>query len=153
MMRLGGVLLCAASLSACATITRGTSQNFVIETDPAGAQIALSTGQTCISPCRLHLKRKTAFTVTATMEGYQDGHAQVRSRMHSGGGAALAGNAIFGGVIGGVVDATNGSLRDLRPNPLRITMARIGEAAGAVVDDGLPEETPPPAANAAQPQE
>jgi hypothetical protein len=150
-MRLGGVLLCAASLSACATITRGTSQNFVITTDPVGAQVALSTGQTCTSPCRLHLKRKTAFTVTTTMDGYQEGHAAVRSRMHGGGGAALAGNAIFGGIVGGVVDATNGSLRDLRPNPLHITMARIGEAVAPTVDDGGPDEAPPAAA--AQPQD
>ena len=133
-MRLAGVLLCAASLSACATITRGTRQNFVIETDPVGAAVALSTGQTCTSPCNLRLRRKDEFTVTATMDGYEPATAEVRSRMRGGGGAALAGNAIFGGIIGGVVDATNGSLNDLRPNPLRITMTRIGEA----VAEGTP---------------
>ena len=68
-LRLGGVLLCAASLSACATVTRGTRQNYVIETDPAGARIALSTGETCTSPCTLRLKRKAGFTVTVTMDG------------------------------------------------------------------------------------
>lgn len=148
-MRLAGVLLCAASLSACATITRGTRQTFVIETDPAGANIVLSTGQTCTSPCRLQLKRKQAFTVTASLDGYQDGHAEVRSRMHAGGGAALAGNAIFGGLIGVGVDASNGSLRDLRPNPLRIPLARIGEAAAATVTDDQPA-SPAPAPEAPQ---
>jgi hypothetical protein len=130
-MRLGGVLLCAASLSACATITRGTRQNFVIETDPPGANIQLSTGQHCVSPCNLRLKRKDDFTVTATLDGYQPAEAEVRSAMHAGGGTALAGNLIAGGIIGGVVDATNGSLNDLRPNPLRITMTRIGDTPPA----------------------
>ena len=130
-MRFGGVLLCALSLSACATITRGTRQNYVIETDPPGANIQLSTGQTCVSPCNLRLKRKDDFTVTATMAGYEPATAEVNSRMRAGGGAALAGNVIAGGIIGGVVDASNGSLNDLRPNPLQIQMTRIGEAPPA----------------------
>lgn len=139
-LRLAGVLLCAASLSACATITRGTRQNFVIETDPAGANVTLSTGQTCTSPCTLRLKRKHDFSVTATMAGYQDATAEVVSRMRAGGGAALAGNLVAGGVIGGVVDATNGSLNDLRPNPLRITMTRVGETpAPAAEPTAAPE--------------
>lgn len=139
-IRLGGVLLCAASLSACATITRGTRQNYVIETDPAGAQVALSTGQHCTSPCHLRLKRKNEFTVTATMDGYQPAEARVESSVRAGGVAGVAGNVIFGGIIGGVVDATNGSMNDLRPNPLRITMVPVGVAGAAA-----PVETPPPA--------
>jgi len=141
-LRLAGVLLCAASLTACATVTRGTRQWYVIETDPPGANIALSTGQTCTSPCRLKLKRKHDFTVTATMAGYQDATAEVVSRMRAGGGAALAGNVIAGGIIGGVVDATNGSLNDLRPNPLRITMTRVGEAPAPAEAAPAPGDAP-----------
>jgi hypothetical protein len=146
-MRLGGVLLCVVSLSACATITRGTRQNYVIETDPAGAQITLSTGQTCVSPCHLRLKRKHDFTVTATLDGYQQATAEVVSRMRAGGGTALAGNLIAGGIIGGVLDVSNGSLNDLRPNPLQITMVPIGATAAAP-----PAEAAPPA-DAAPPAE
>ena len=145
LIRLGGLLLCAASLSACATITRGTRQNYVIETDPPGANIQLSTGQTCVSPCTLRLKRKDDFRVTATLDGYEPAEAEVVSRMRAGGGAALAGNVVAGGIIGGVVDATNGSLNDLRPNPLRISMVRIGSASG-------PAAEPAPAATEPEPQ-
>lgn len=84
--------------------------------------------------------------MVASMEGYQDSHAEVASRMHGGGGAALAGNAIFGGVIGAGVDASNGSLRDLRPNPLHIPMARIGEPPVPTVTDGRPAAAPTSAA-------
>ncbi len=145
-MRLGGALLCVASLSACATVTRGTRQNYVIETDPPGASIALSTGQTCTSPCRLRLKRKHGFTVTATMDGYEPATAEVVSRMRAGGGTALAGNLIAGGLIGGVVDATNGSLNDLRPNPLRIAMTPVGGAPVAATTEAAPAEAAPEAA-------
>ncbi|MEA3029181.1 MAG: hypothetical protein QOJ53_1438 [Sphingomonadales bacterium] len=140
LIRLGGVLLCAASLSACATVTRGTRQNFTIETDPPGANITLSTGQTCVSPCTLRLKRKHDFTVTATLEGYEPAEASVDSRIRAGGIAGAAGNVLIGGIIGGIVDGTNGSMNDLVPNPLRITMNRIGAAPA------------PGAAPAAQPQ-
>jgi len=129
--RLAGVLLCAASLSACATVTRGTRQNYVIETDPPGAQIALSTGQTCTTPCTLRLKRKSGFTVTATRDGYEPTTANVESRLSTGGGAALAGNILIGGLIGGGVDAATGATNDLRPNPLLITMTPIGGAVAA----------------------
>jgi hypothetical protein len=142
LIRLGGVLLCAASLSACATVTRGTRQNYTIETDPVGANIALSTGQTCVSPCTLRLKRRPGFTVTATMDGYEPAEAQVDSRIRAGGIAGAAGNVLVGGIIGGIVDGTNGSMNDLMPNPLRITMNRIGSAPAPA-----PEATP-----AAQPQ-
>lgn len=144
LIRLGGVLLCAASLSACATVTRGTRQNYTIETDPPGANITLSTGQTCVSPCTLRLKRKHEFTVTATMEGYEPAEAQVDSRIRAGGIAGAAGNVLVGGIIGGVIDGTNGSMNDLMPNPLRITMNRIGSTPAAAP---APEATP-----AAQPQ-
>ena len=122
--RLCGALLCAASLSACATVTRGTRQDYVIETDPQGAQIALSTGQTCTSPCTLRLKRKHEFTVTATMDGYEPAEARVDSVIRAGGVAGAAGNVLAGGVIGIIVDGSNGSMNDLTPNPLRIAMIR-----------------------------
>jgi PEGA domain len=146
-LRTSGALLCFAALSACATITRGTRQAYVIETDPPGAQIALSTGLTCVSPCRLQLKRNREFSVTATMEGYQPAEARVDSVVRAGGAAGMAGNLLVGGIIGGVVDATNGSMHDLRPNPLRIAMTPVGGPGSTVVaSDALAPaegETPP----------
>lgn len=141
-VKLAAVVLMAANLGACATIVRGTSQQMVINTNPEGAAIRLSTGQTCTSPCTLTLKRKHPFTVTATMEGYESAQAEVRSEMRGSGGTALAGNAIFGGIIGGAVDASNGSLNSLRPNPLMITMVRIGEASAAAAAPAASAEAP-----------
>ena len=130
-VKLAAVVLMAANLGACATIVRGTSQQYVINTNPEGARVTLSTGQTCTSPCTLTLKRKHPFTVTAAMEGYETVQAQVRSQMRGSGGTALAGNLVFGGLIGGAVDAGSGALNSLTPNPLSINMVRIGSSVAA----------------------
>jgi hypothetical protein len=119
-LRVGVALLAATSLSACATVIRGTKQKFEIVTAPPGADVSLSTGVTCVSPCTLKLKRKYGFTATISMAGYQTVEVQVESKFNGAG--AAAGNIIAGGIIGGVVDATNGSLMTLKPNPINVTL-------------------------------
>ena len=47
---------------------------------------------------------------------------KVDSELHGGGAAAGAGNLLLGGVIGGLVDGSNGSLNSLSPNPLQVTL-------------------------------
>ena len=120
-------------LPACATVTRGTSQKFAIETTPTEAAVALSTGEKCTSPCHLKLKRKTAFDVTATKTGYEPATAHVDSKVKGGGAAGAMGNVLFGGLIGAAVDGSNGSMKDLTPNPLRMTLnpAAVPVAASA----------------------
>jgi hypothetical protein len=141
-LRLGAAILAVSSLSACATITRGTKQKFEITSVPPEADATLSTGQSCKTPCHLKLKRKTEFTVHITKDGYQPVDVAVIPKMHGGGGAALAGNLVAGGIIGGILDGTNGSLLDLTPNPVAVTLVPAGEAAAA-----------PAAASAAAPQQ
>ncbi len=125
-------MICAVSVAACATVTRGTKQAYVIETDPPGAQVALSTGQTCVTPCALRLPRKRGFTVEITREGYEPVQATVSSGVSTGGAAGMAGNVILGGLIGAVVDGASGAMRDLRPNPLQVAMVPAGSAPAAV---------------------
>ena len=119
-LRVGAAILAASSLSACATVIRGTSQKFDIVSVPPGADAQLSTGQKCVTPCQLKLKRKTPFTVTFNKDGFQTAEAKVESKFN--GAAAGAGNILLGGVIGAVVDSGNGSMRALKPNPLTVTL-------------------------------
>lgn len=128
-----GLAAAVISLSACATITRGTSETFKVITTPSAAAVALSTGERCTSPCALKLKRKIEFTVTATKDGYQPATAKIESKIKGGGVAGAAGNLVFGGIIGGVVDGSNGSMRDLTPNPLYMTLQPIIGALNAIV--------------------
>jgi hypothetical protein len=154
-MRLCGVVIATLLLPACATVTRGTKQNFVIESTPAKAEVALSTGQKCTTPCKLKLKRKDGFTATFTKAGYQPVNAEVKSKLATGGAAAGAGNVLMGGVIGAVVDGSNGSLNDLKPNPLKVELVAEGvqpTAQPAVADAPVEAteasaETPAPQPN------
>jgi hypothetical protein len=126
-----GLAAAIVSLSACATVTRGTSQKFNIETTPTAAEVSLSTGQQCVSPCQLKLKRKPGFTATVKKSGYQTQTVTVDSKLAGGGAVAGAGNIILGGVIGGIVDGTNGSMNSLTPNPLVITLVPIAGVTSA----------------------
>jgi hypothetical protein len=121
----------ALLLPGCATVIRGTSQKFVIESSPPSADVALSTGQACVTPCRLKLKRRQGFTATFTKAGYEPFRAEVKSKLSGGGAAAAAGNVLVGGLIGAAVDGSNGSLNDLTPNPLKVRLIERGVAAPA----------------------
>lgn len=133
-----GLAAAVISLSACATITRGSSQKFAIVTTPTAADVKLSTGQTCVSPCDLKLKRKHGFTVTASKTGYKEATAVVDARVRGGGIAGGAGNIIAGGLIGIAVDASSGAMNDLTPNPLQLTLQPLAVAPAVSAVDSAP---------------
>lgn len=113
----------AFSLPACATMTRGTTQQFTVESTPPGAQAATSNGFECVAtPCTFRMPRKDGFSVTVSKDGYVSQTVEVTSSMSGAGGAALAGNVLVGGLIGGAVDASSGALNDLKPNPLMVVL-------------------------------
>ena len=126
---IGGVLAVSVMLAGCATVTRGTRQTFKIESTPTAAKVELSNGETCVTPCVLKLKRRPGFTATFTKDGYETKTVKVDSEIHGGGVAAGAGNVLVGGIIGGIVDGSNGSLNSLSPNPLQVTLQPANGAA------------------------
>ncbi len=112
-----GVTLCS-----CATITRGTTQAFTITSEPTGADVRLSNGLACQTPCALEVKRRPGFVVTISKAGYKTVNTSVVSSISGGGGTAMAGNVLLGGIIGAGVDASNGAMNELSPNPLHVVM-------------------------------
>ena len=141
----GTALLCVASAS-CATIIRGTKQDFTVQSEPAGASAALSTGQNCAAtPCTFELPRKVDFDVTVKMPGYRPATAHVTSGWSKGGTQTFViGNLILGGLPGMGIDASTGAVRDLYPNPLTVTLepeapaAPTAEPAPAAADTAAP---------------
>lgn len=121
------MILCVAlmaPLGACATITRGTTQAFTVETEPSGATVSTTNGLSCpATPCTFaRVPRESEFTVTIAKPGYQSTTHTVTHQTAGGGGAAMAGNVLVGGIIGAALDSNNGSTQDLAPNPLRVTL-------------------------------
>lgn len=77
------ILLCSATflIQGCATITRGTTEVLVVETTPAGADVQVSNGLHCKSPCSLELKRKNPVVLDITKTGYEDVKVNVLSEV------------------------------------------------------------------------
>lgn len=144
-----GAAAVALSLSACATVTRGTSQKFAIESSPTQAEVTLSNGQQCVTPCKMKLKRKPGFTATVKKPGYQTQTVTVESKLGGGGVVAGAGNVLLGGVVGGIVDGTNGSMNNLTPNPLVVTLVPEAAPVAAAVPAAEAVAVAPAAASAA----
>lgn len=120
----------ALSLPACATITRGTTQQFTVESTPPGARVSTSNGFDCVStPCTFRMPRKDPFRVTVALDGYVTQTVEVTSSVSGAGGTAMAGNILVGGLIGGAVDATSGAMNDLKPNPLVVTLQTPSQQA------------------------
>ena len=125
--------LAAASfgVSGCATVMNGTSQPVAFKTDPDGAVVKLVSGQTCTTPCQYELKRGKDSMVTLTKDGYQTVNVYIQSRT----GGATFGNILAGGIIGGVVDGSNGASNHLYPSPVYVCLVANGATGQPVLLD------------------
>ena len=119
-----------ALLAGCATITRGTMDTLVVTSEPPNADVRLSNGLTCRTPCSLSVKRNQNLVVKITRDGYEPVEATVTPRVAGAGAAGMAGNVVLGGLIGAAVDAGSGAMYDLVPNPLHVKLLPLGEASG-----------------------
>lgn len=138
------LLLCILALtmaSACATITRGDKDTLVIESDPVNADATLSNGLQCKTPCSIKLPRKDNCVVKIEKEGYESVEVNVTPQISGNGQAGMAGNILFGGLIGVAVDAGSGAMYDLKPNPVTVKLEKKPD-----VPVSMQQSTDPPAA-------
>ena|SRR5688572_20388792 len=144
-MKMIWALALIAPLAACATVTRGTTQAFVVETDPDGAQVMTSSGMSCPStPCTFaRVPRNSEFVVTISKDGYRTTTHTVTHQTAGGGAAGMAGNVLVGGLIGVAVDASSGATQDLVPNPLHVTLEREQPTAMEATLTAAPAEAAP----------
>jgi len=146
------LVLCISSLYGCATVARGTNDVLVIESEPAGAEVEIQpANHHCKTPCSVKLKRKHEQVVTIRRDGYESIEVHVIPQITGAGAAGMAGNALIGGLIGAAVDAGSGAMKDLKPNPVKVTLVAVknsaatGQVAGATPGITLPPATTPPA--------
>ncbi|GLK80223.1 PEGA domain-containing protein [Methylopila turkensis] len=121
-MRLLLAAVLTLPLAACASITRGTTDQITITTTPPGAAVKTSMSHSCQSPCTLTVGRKDEFIVTASMPGYKDAATPVKTRLAGSGAAGFAGNVLVGGVIGMGVDAATGATLEHYPSPVALVL-------------------------------
>jgi hypothetical protein len=117
------ILCLLLPLGACASIIRGTTSDFKIQTIPEGAAIKTSNGHSCTAtPCEFKVKRKEEFTIFAEKAGYKPARLDVKTKMSGKGFAATVGNGLIGGIVGVSIDAHNGATLDHHPNPAILTL-------------------------------
>ena len=63
--------------SGCESIARGSEQSAVLQTEPAGADILLSDGQRCTSPCQLTVARYRTLTARISKPGCRTAFGQL----------------------------------------------------------------------------
>jgi uncharacterized protein YceK len=150
-------LAAVATLSGCASIVSGTNQVVSVETlQKDGTQVA---GATCklendkgvyyvTTPGTVSVHRAYAdMNVKCTKANLPDGMSVVKSSTK----AMMAGNLLFGGVIGAGVDAASGAAYDY-PNVLQIMMGdSISQPAPAAAPAATAEAPAAPATAAAAP--
>ena len=111
----------------CASITRGTTDTLVIESDPAAADVKLSTGLSGKTPVSFKLPRKNDLTVTISKPGFETLTVNVTSQVVGAGSAGMAGNVLVGGLIGVAVDASTGAMKDLKLKPVKVKLNPVAK--------------------------
>lgn len=112
-------------LSGCASITRGTKEVLIVNSEPMNAKVRLSNGMTGVTPASFKLARDSVLTVTIEKAGYQTAVVQVNHETANAGAAGMAGNLFFGGIIGAGIDVVSGATQDLTPNPIYVVLEPI----------------------------
>lgn len=135
LVRLVAVLCAGSSLTACATVTRGSEDAWVINSEPSGAKVETTNGHQCqATPCAIKMKRKSEFTATLSKPGYKPATVQVTHKTSGAGAAAVAGNVIIGGLIGIGVDMYTGASQDLAPNSVNLKLEPEARAPIKIIE-------------------
>jgi hypothetical protein len=104
-------ILSLLMISGCATMIRGTDDLLQVTSEPSGANVEVSSGQSGSTPCSFVLKRNQSCIVKFSKEGYHTETVTVYP--------TLAGAGV---ILGGIVDYGTGAVYNLTPNPVHVTM-------------------------------
>lgn len=116
------------SLSACASITKGSNQDLSFMSEPSGAKVKVSDilqdydGGECVTPCKLKLDRRGVYWARFSKDGYHNKRVKIVPEYSKSGLAGGAGSAIMGAGIGVGIDALTGAMKDLQPNPVSVRL-------------------------------
>jgi hypothetical protein len=114
---LAAFVLCGLS-AGCGTIIHGSSQTLVVSSVPDGATIKLDNGMTFTTPSSIKLERKRDYVLTISKQGYMSQTIPINSVLSGW----LAGNIVFGGIIGGGVDLASGAAYTLTPSKIAFSL-------------------------------
>ena len=118
------VLFLVGSLfTGCATLLNGPKQEVNIHSLPSGAQVIVTTtgGMPIMSgntPFNYKLPRNKDYKVSIKMDGYKEQEVWINKEFS----LYVAGNLLCGGPLGLALDVLSGSMYDLSPDEVYITL-------------------------------
>jgi hypothetical protein len=137
----GFCLFILAGLSNCASVVHGPVQDITISSQPPGAKIIIDGKVYGTTPQVIQLKRsgklegekteKKGYAVKLEMDGYAPHETQIKRATDEW----VFGNLILGGLIGIIVDASNGSMYKLKPNQVSVPLTKTTTEKTVVQSD------------------
>jgi len=117
----GAVVLGSCLALGCATIMKGSKQEVKLTSSPTPARVVVQTaiGEVSVfegtTPTSVKLNKDKEYVVTFSLDGYTDATMYVSKEGIEG---WFFGNLLCGGIIGIIVDASNGAMNKIGPDEL-----------------------------------
>lgn len=118
MKKLTSVFLVVTILSGCATIIHGSRQDVSVSSTPSSATVYIDGQLVGETPRIVNLKRNQVHEVKILLKGYEPYKTYFIRKVD----AWIAGNIVFGGLIGLAVDAITGSMYKLSPAQIQANL-------------------------------
>lgn len=118
-------ILFAISLSSCASIIDGTTQEVSFNSEPQEVEVTIDGKVIGKTPVAIQLDKKSGRTVVFSLEGYKPQTRSLETTVNPW----FFGNIITGGLIGSSTDATSGAMYEYAPGQYYITMATVSSSS------------------------
>ena len=116
----------ALFLTGCASIINGSTQKVKITSQPPGASVRVDQSARGYTPTVVELSRESSHYVEVTRKGYEPYEVELKPSFNG----MILGNAIFGGLVGVIIDSTSGASKTLHPKKVDAIL-RKGRDGGA----------------------
>ncbi len=118
-------------LSSCATIINGSKQTIGISSSPSEASVTINGEDFGKTPVNAELARKENQIIKIELEGYLPYETTLTRKVD----AWIAGNILFGGLIGLGIDAISGGMYKLTPQQVQAEL--LTQTANTSAKDGI----------------
>lgn len=116
-------LAAAGTLTGCATIVQGTDQRINVTSEPEGATVTVRGQEMGVTPTTLNLKRSRDYEVLIELDGYDAITVNLDKEFDFA--PAALGNLFSWGILGLVVDISNGAAYELSPDFIDANLADL----------------------------
>lgn len=129
------------SLTSCATIISGSTQNIRVTSEPTAANIYINNINVGVTPMVKLLKRNQIHILKLELEGYKNYETVLERKFN----AWYLGNILIGGIIGLIIDPITGAIYRLEPGSVagRYVPGTVSYSSGQVLYISITMEVDP----------